>query len=60
MLNLAMLGGLGRSQEFVLRIRGALNNGCDKEEIREVLLQLAIYAYRPAWRRFASRMRYSA
>ncbi len=48
MLNLAMLGALGRSHELALHIRGALNNGCSKEEIREVLLQLAVYAGIPA------------
>jgi 4-carboxymuconolactone decarboxylase len=31
-----------------LHLKGALNNGCTKEEIREVLLQSAIYCGVPA------------
>lgn len=48
LLNLAMLGALNRSHELRLHIRGALNNGVTKEEIREVFMQLAIYAGVPA------------
>jgi len=48
MLNLAMLSVLNRPHELELHLRGALRNGCTKEEIREVLLQVAIYAGVPA------------
>ena len=48
MLNLAMLSALGRSHELKLHIRGALNNGVTKEQIREVFLQVAIYCGVPA------------
>ncbi|MBS1878282.1 MAG: carboxymuconolactone decarboxylase family protein [Actinobacteria bacterium] len=48
LLNLVMLGCLNRSAEFKLHLRGALRNGCSKEEIREALMQLAIYAGIPA------------
>lgn len=48
LLNLAMLGALGRSHEFKLHLRGALRNGCTKEEIQDALIQLAIYAGIPA------------
>ncbi len=48
MLNIAMLAVLNRSNEFKLHIRGALRNGVTKEEIREILLQVAIYAGVPA------------
>jgi 4-carboxymuconolactone decarboxylase len=48
MLNLAMLSILNRPHELELHLRGALRNGCTKEEIREVLLQVAIYAGVPA------------
>ena len=48
MLNLAMLATLNRPHELELHLRGALRNGCTKEEIREVLLQVAIYAGVPA------------
>ena len=48
MINLAMLTALNRPHELRIHIRGALNNGCTKEEIREVLLQTAIYCGVPA------------
>ncbi len=48
LLNLAMLGAMGRTHELALHVRGALRNGCTKEEIREALLQLAVYAGIPA------------
>ena len=48
MLNLAMLATLNRPHELELHLRGALSNGCTKEEIREMLLQVAIYAGVPA------------
>lgn len=44
MLNLAMLASLGKSHELGLHIRGALRNGCSKDEIREVFMQVAVYA----------------
>lgn len=48
MLNLAMIAILNRPQELRTHIRGALNNGVTRDEIREVLLQVAIYAGVPA------------
>lgn len=48
LLNLGMLTALNRSPELRLHIRGALNNGCTVEEIREVLLQAAVYCGIPA------------
>ena len=48
MLNLAMLASLGRMHEFKLHVRAAFNNGVTRDEIREVLLQCAIYAGVPA------------
>jgi len=48
LLNLAMLATLNRPHELELHLRGALRNGCTKDEIREVLLQVAIYAGVPA------------
>ncbi len=48
LINLALLSSLNRSHEFKLHIRGALNNGCTKDEIMEVLLQTAIYCGVPA------------
>jgi len=48
MLNLAMLCALNRPHELKLHLRGALTNGCSKEEIVEVILQAAIYCGVPA------------
>jgi len=48
LINLAMLTALNRPHELKLHLRGALNNGCSKEEIMEVLLQTAIYCGVPA------------
>jgi 4-carboxymuconolactone decarboxylase len=48
MLNLAMLATLNRPHELELHIRGAMRNGVTRDEIREVLLQVAIYAGIPA------------
>ncbi len=48
MLNLAMLTILNRPHELRLHIRGALTNGVSKDEIREVFMQVAIYAGVPA------------
>src|SRR5256885_2260367 len=47
-LNLGMLTALGKEHELKLHLRGALNNGLTKEEIKEVLLQTAIYCGVPA------------
>ena len=48
MLNLAMLSALNRPHELKLHVRGALRNGVTKDEIKEVLLQVAIYCGVPA------------
>lgn len=48
LINLAMLTALNRPHELRLHLRGALNNGCTKEQILEVLLQTAIYCGVPA------------
>lgn len=48
MLTLAMLIALNRPEEFRLHVRGALNNGVTRDEIKEVLLQAAIYCGVPA------------
>lgn len=48
MLNLAMLSALNRPHELKLHVRGALRNGVTKDEIKEVLLQAAIYCGVPA------------
>lgn len=48
MLTVAMLAVLNRPQELRTHIRGALTNGVTRDELREVLLQVAIYAGVPA------------
>lgn len=48
LINIAMLTALNRPQELRIHVRGALRNGCTREEIREVLLQTAIYCGVPA------------
>lgn len=44
MLNLAMIAVLNRPNELRTHIKGALTNGVTREEIREVFMQVAIYA----------------
>ena len=48
MLNLAMISALNRPHELKSYIKGALVNGVSMVEIREVLLQVAIYCGVPA------------
>lgn len=48
LLNLAMISALNRPHEVRMHIKGAINNGVTKDEIREVFLQVAIYAGVPA------------
>lgn len=47
-INLAMLTALNRPNEVRLHVLGALNNGLSVDEIKEVLLQTAIYCGVPA------------
>ena len=44
MMNLAMLGALGRLHEWEVHCRGALNNGVSREEIRAIIHAVGIYA----------------
>jgi 4-carboxymuconolactone decarboxylase len=48
MLNLAMISCLNRPHELRLHIAGALKNGVPRDEIREIFMQVAIYAGVPA------------
>ncbi len=43
MMNLAMIGALGKMEEFQLHTRGALNNGVSVEEIRAIVHVIGIY-----------------
>lgn len=48
MLNIAMIAILNRQHEFRAHLKGALTNGVSREEIREILMQVAIYGGMPA------------
>lgn len=48
LLTIAMMVALGHDEEFKLHIRAARNNGVSADEIKEVLLQAAIYCGVPA------------
>jgi flagellar motor switch protein FliM len=47
-VNLAMLGALNRPHELKLHVKGALKNGLTKDEIKEILLQVAVYCGIPS------------
>jgi 4-carboxymuconolactone decarboxylase len=48
MLTLALLTALGKQNQLRVHVRGAIENGVSKEEIREVLMHSMIYAGLPA------------
>ncbi|HEF4754348.1 4-carboxymuconolactone decarboxylase [Burkholderia multivorans] len=48
LLTIAMMVALNRSEELALHLRAARNNGVTRDEIKEVLLQTAIYCGVPA------------
>jgi 4-carboxymuconolactone decarboxylase len=48
LINIAMISALNRPHELKLHVKAALNNGVTREEIREVLLQVAAYCGVPA------------
>lgn len=48
MVTVAMLAAMDRSHELKTHLRGALNNGVTRDEIKEILLQACIYAGFPA------------
>ena len=48
MLTIAMLAALGHTEELKLHIRATRNTGVTRDEVKEVLLQVAVYAGVPA------------
>ena len=48
LLNLVLLGALGRANEFRTHVRGALRNGVTRDEISDALIHLSVYAGVPA------------
>ena len=48
MLTIAVLASLGKHEELALHIRATRNTGVSRDELKEVLLQVAVYAGAPA------------
>jgi 4-carboxymuconolactone decarboxylase len=48
LITLALMAGLNRNEEFSMHVRASANNGVTREEIKETLLQCAIYCGVPA------------
>jgi 4-carboxymuconolactone decarboxylase len=46
--NLCILAALNRPEEFKVHFRGALRNGCTLDELRDTLIQIAVYCGIPA------------
>ena len=43
MMNLSMIGALGKMHEWELHLKGAITNGVTKEEIRAIIHVIGIY-----------------
>jgi 4-carboxymuconolactone decarboxylase len=48
LLTLAMMVALNRGEEFRLHVKAAFNNGVTRDQIKEVLMQSALYCGVPA------------
>lgn len=48
LLTLAIIAALGKSDELAMHIRATRNTGVTQEEVREVFLQVLVYAGAPA------------
>ncbi len=48
LITLALMVALNKPEEFQMHVRAAFNNGVTRDEIKEVLMQTAIYAGVPA------------
>jgi 4-carboxymuconolactone decarboxylase len=48
MLTVAMLAALGQHEELKLHLRATVRTGVSRDEVREILLQVAVYAGVPA------------
>lgn len=48
MLTIALLAGLGHRDELAMHLRATRNTGATVDDVREVLLQVAVYAGVPA------------
>ncbi|MBN9427224.1 MAG: carboxymuconolactone decarboxylase family protein [Burkholderiales bacterium] len=47
-LNLGMIAALNRMEEFELHCRGAIRNGITEDELRAIIMQIAVYCGIPA------------
>ena len=47
-VTIALLAALGQDEELIMHIRATINTGATKDDIREALLHVAIYAGVPA------------
>ena len=47
MMNLTMIGALGKMNEWEIHLRGAITNGVTKEEIRAIIHVVGIYCGLP-------------
>lgn len=43
LLNLGMIAAMNRMHEWELHFRGAIKNGLSREELRSILMQIAVY-----------------
>ena len=48
LITIAMMVALNRADEFKLHVRASFNNGATREQVKEVLMQAAIYCGVPA------------
>ena len=48
MLTIAMLAALGQHEDLKLHVRATRNTGVSQDEVKEILLQVAVYAGIPA------------
>jgi 4-carboxymuconolactone decarboxylase len=48
LLTIAILAALGRSEELRLHVRATRNTGATRDEVKEALMQVAVYAGVPA------------
>ncbi len=48
MINLGLIAGINRMEEWELHLKGAINNGVSKDEVQAILHQIAVYAGMPA------------
>ena len=47
-ITLALLAGLGHEEEFAMHVRATVNTGATEQDIKELLLHVAVYAGVPA------------